>query len=143
MKKLYFLFIALQILSCRHAVDPAVVRNEVREAEKAFEKMVSEKGMAEAFSHFAGDSAVILRGNDSLIVGKEGIKHYYQMNSNPAAMLNWTPDYIHVSKCGTLAYTYGKYIYSVRDSAGRIQERSGFFHTVWRKQNNEWKYVWD
>lgn len=131
------------LLSCRHAVDPDVVGSEVREVEKAFEKMVSEKGMEEAFYHFAGDNAVILRGNDSLIYGKEGIKHYYQMNSNPAARLSWTPDYINVSECGTLAYTYGIYIYSVRDSAGRIKERSGVFHTVWQKQNNEWKYVWD
>lgn len=143
MKKLFFLFIVMQLLSCTAAVDQDVVRNEVREAEKAFEKMVSEKGTAEAFYHFAGDSAVILRGNDSLIFGKEGIKHYYQMNSNPAARLSWTPDYIHVSGCGTLAYTYGKYIYSVRDSSGTNNERTGVFHTVWRKHDNGWKYVWD
>ncbi|HOU01020.1 MAG TPA: hypothetical protein PK719_01020 [Bacteroidales bacterium] len=143
MKKAFYLLAASLLISCQHPVDRMVARNEVYKAEKEFEKMAAEKGMAEAFFYFADDSATILRGNDSLIKGKENIRHYYNVRSNPDAKLSWTPDYIYVSDCGTLAYTYGKYIYSIKDSSGNLKESSGIFHTVWKKQNDEWKYVWD
>jgi ketosteroid isomerase-like protein len=133
----------LLLVSCKHPVDPDVVRNEILQTEKAFEKMVTEKGQAEAFYYYADDEAVILRGNDSLIRGRESIKQYYTANANPDATLSWTPDFIYVSDCGTLAYTYGKYIYSVKDSTGKEIEHTGVFHTVWKKQKDTWKYVWD
>jgi len=142
MNKLLFIPLLL-LVSCKHSVDRDVVRNEILQTEKAFEKMVTEKGQAEAFFYYADDDAVILRGNDSLIKGKENIKHYYTIHANPDATLNWTPDYIYVADCGTLAYTYGKFIYSTRDSAGNKIERSGVFHTIWKKQKDTWKYVWD
>jgi ketosteroid isomerase-like protein len=138
------LFIPLLLLvSCNYSVYKDVVQNEIFQTEKAFEKMVSEKGLAEAFYFFADDSAVILRGNDSLIKGKESIMHYYTINANPNVTLSWTPDYIYVSDCGTLAYTYGKFIYSIKDSSGKRIEYNGVFHTVWKKQDKYWKYVWD
>lgn len=129
--------------SCKQSINKEALQNEIFNTEKAFEKMVQEKGQAEGFYFFADENAVILRGKDSLIKGKENIKNYYVMHSNPNAMLTWTPDFIYVSDCGTLGYTYGKYIYSIRDSTGENKEQTGVFHTVWKKQNGEWKYVWD
>ncbi|MBP1665703.1 MAG: hypothetical protein H6Q23_563 [Bacteroidetes bacterium] len=143
MNKAFYLLIAFLLISCQQHVNKTVARNEVYQAEKEFEKMAEEKGMAEAFYYFADDSATILRGNDSLITGKENIRNYYAVKSNPDAKLNWTPDYIYISDCGTLAYTYGKYIYSAKDSSGKVKENKGIFHTVWKKRNNEWKFVWD
>jgi ketosteroid isomerase-like protein len=143
MNKAFYLLIAFLLISCQQSIDKTVARNEVYMAEEEFEKMATEKGMAEAFYYFADDSATILRGNDSLITGKENIRHYYTVRSNPDAKLNWTPDYIYVSDCGTLAYTYGKYIYSITNASGDVKENKGIFHTVWKKRNNEWKYVWD
>jgi hypothetical protein len=58
-------------------------------------------------------------------------------------MLSWTPDFIGVSDCGTLGYTYGKYVFSIKDSSGNSIDQTGIFHTVWKKQNKEWRYVWD
>jgi ketosteroid isomerase-like protein len=144
MKKLIFTFFCITLLfSCRQKSDPDVARDEVFQAEKAFAKMAGEKGLAEAFYHFADENAVIKRGNDSLISGKENIRNFYEKNRNPDGKLSWTPDFIGVSECGTLAYTYGQYIFSVQDSSGKVTENRGIFHTVWKKQNKEWKYVWD
>ncbi|MBP1666988.1 MAG: hypothetical protein H6Q23_1848 [Bacteroidetes bacterium] len=137
------LFYVLAFFSCRHVSNIDTARNEILQTEKAFEKMAHEKGLAEAFYHFADRNAVIKRGNDSLITGKENIRHWYEKNSNPNVKLSWTPDFIGVSDCGTLGYTYGKYLYSVRDSTGKTRESAGIFHTVWKKQNNDWRYVWD
>lgn len=133
----------LMLVSCKYSVNKEIVQNEILQTEKAFERMAFEKGLAEAFYFFAAENAVILRGNDSLIKGKESIKNYYTKNANPNVTLSWTPDHISASDCGTLAYTWGKYIYSLRDSADRITERNGVFHTVWKKQDKYWKYVWD
>ena len=144
MKNLPFTLILIPLLfSCKQTVDINAARNEILQTEKAFEKMASEKGQSAAFYYFAAENAAIRRGNDSLIFGKENIKNYYDKNSNPNAKLNWTPDFIGVSDCGTLGYTYGKYVFSIQDSSGKNIEHTGVFHTVWKKQNNDWQYVWD
>lgn len=144
MKKSLFILISILILaSCRQKVNLDTARNEILQTEKAFEKMASEKGLAEAFYYFADENAVIKRGNDSLIIGKENIRHFYDKNANPNAKLSWTPDFIGVSDCGTLGYTYGKYVFSIQDTSGKSIERTGIFHTVWKKQNQNWRYVWD
>lgn len=144
MKKTPFLLISILILpACKQTVNIDTARNEILQTEKAFEKMASEKGLAEAFYYFADENAAILRGNDSLITGKENIKYYYDKNANPNAKLSWTPDFIGVSDCGTLGYTYGRYVFSVQDTSGKSIDHTGIFHTVWKKQNKEWRYVWD
>lgn len=118
--------------------------NEVMTTEADFMKMVQEKGVAEGFALFADDSAVILRGRDSLIKGKKAIWHYY---SNPAytkAKVTWKPDFVEVSECGTLAYTYGKFVWRVPKKNGDTLTLKGIFHTVWKRQpDGSWKYVWD
>ena len=144
MKKAHFILILIPLLySCKQTVNIENAKKEILQTEKAFEKMTSEKGLADAFYYFASENAAIRRGNDSLILGKENIKHFYDKNANPNAKLNWTPDFIGVSDCGTLGYTYGKYVYSTQDTSGKTIERTGIFHTVWKKQNNNWRYVWD
>jgi ketosteroid isomerase-like protein len=144
MKRTLFLIpLLFLVLSCSRHVNTEAAKDQIREAEKSFEKMASEKGLAEAFYFFADENAVIRRGNDSLITGKENIRHFYVKNTNPNAKLSWAPDFVVVADCGTLGYTYGKYTYTLKDSTGKVTTRSGIFHTVWKKQNNEWKYVWD
>jgi ketosteroid isomerase-like protein len=144
MKKYPLMLILIPLLfSCKHTVNIEAARNEIMQAEKAFEKMASEEGISAAFYYFAAEDAVIKRGNDSLIIGKENIKRFYDKNANPDVKLSWTPDFIGVSDCGTLGYTYGKYVFSIRDSSGKSAEQTGVFHTVWKKQKNDWRYVWD
>lgn len=144
MKKTLLLLICITLMcSCRHASDIETARTGILEAEKAFEKMASEKGLAEAFWYFADENAVILRGNDSLITGKDNIRNYYEINPGHDVKLTWNPDFIGVSDCGSLGYTYGKFLYSTHDSTGKTIERKGIFHTVWKKTEDGWKYVWD
>jgi ketosteroid isomerase-like protein len=144
MKKATFFLISILLLaSCKQTVSIDTAKNEILQTEKAFEKMASDKGLAEAFYYFADENAVILRGKDSLIIGKESIRNYYDKNARPNAKIRWTPDFIDISDCGTLGYTYGKYVFSIQDTSGNSIEHTGIFHTVWKKQNNDWRYVWD
>lgn len=130
---------SLLICSCKTNADAdaAAIINTERE----FEKMADEKSVAEAFYHFAADSAVILRGG-KIIRGKEAIKEYYQKNLAPGTKLQWAPDYTDVS--GDLGYTYGRYTHRLADSTGSIIESHGYFHTVWKRQTDgSWRFVWD
>jgi ketosteroid isomerase-like protein len=144
MKSIYLpVFSIFLLLSCKQEVDLNKARNEILATEKAFEQMASEKGLAEAFYFYADDSAVILRRNDSLIRGREGIKNYYLSKANPKVKLSWTPYYVRVSDCGTLGYTYGNYVYAVQEPSGKTTKLTGVFHTVWKKRGNVWRFVWD
>ena len=121
-----------------------MIKNEIYQTEKAFEKMALDKGLAEAFYFYADENAVILRENDSIIKGKTALKEYYQNKPNKNVSINWTPDYIMLSDDGTLGYTYGKYLMKIIKEDGSVSESKGIFHTVWKKQaDNTWKYVWD
>jgi len=127
-----------------HSQSKEDIKNEILQAEKAFEKMTSEKGIAEAFYHFADKNAVIKRENDTLITGNENIKIYYHKKGLKDATVNWTPDFIDVSESGDLGYTYGKFTWKIKGDDGKIVEYKGVFHTVWKRQkDNSWKYVWD
>ena len=131
-------------IGCGHSKIQEEIKNEIFLTEKAFEKMTTEKGIAEAFYYFADDKAVIKRENDTLIMGKENIKFYYEEKGLNDATVNWTPDFIDVSISGDIGYTYGKYNWKIKDIDGNIVEYKGVFHTVWKRQkDNSWKYVWD
>lgn len=124
--------------------DQSQAKEEIAKAEKNFEKMVAEKGIAEAFTFFADSNAVIKRSEDSLIRGKTNIQNYYADDYYKTATVSWTADFIEVSKEGDLGYTYGKYTWQKKDSSGNLNESHGIFHTVWKKQKDgSWRYVWD
>ena len=143
-RTLYLLTIVLIIASCNRNADKEQIRKEIYQAEKAFEKMAAEKGIADAFYFFAADDAVILRENDTLIKGKDNIRSYYARKALKNAKVNWSTDFIYVSDCGTLGYTYGKYIWKIGNEEGVIKEYTGIFHTVWKKQiDDSWKFVRD
>lgn len=142
---LHFLFILMPFLwGCQPSKLESELKTEILEAEKAFQKMTTEKGIAEAFYVFADENAVIKRENDTLIIGKNNIKAYYANKSLENAEVIWSPDFIEVSESGDMAYTYGKYLWKIKDSKVIVQELKGVFHTIWKRpQDGSWKYVWD
>ena len=117
---------------------------EIEKAEKDFEQMAADKGIAEAFYFFADSNATIKRQNDTLIHGKEPIKNFYSTPFYQKATVKWSPDFVQASESGDLGYTYGRYVWSSTDSTGKPISFTGVFHTVWKRQDDgSWKYVWD
>lgn len=144
MGKIVVTLLVILLVSCTKGVDTEQVKKEIIKAEKSFEEMALQKGIAEAFWFFADDNAAIVRGSDSLIYGKEGIKNYYSKQNLNNTTVNWSPDFVEVSASGDLAYTYGKYVWKFKKPDGTVTENKGIFHTVWkRQQDKSWKYVWD
>lgn len=118
------------------------VEAEIRKAEKDFNDYARSHSISEAFYTFADENAVIKRENDTLIKGRDNIREYYKKHDK--AQVDWSPDFVSVSRDGTMGYTYGKYAWKVTDKDGKTQTYKGVFHTVWKRQKDgSWKYVWD
>jgi ketosteroid isomerase-like protein len=116
-------------------------KQEIKETEWAFAKMAGEEGIYNAFISFAADDAVLMR-DDQLIKGISNIDQFYKTST--AKGLQWTPEYVDVSRSGDLGYTYGYYTFDYLDSLGNKAQRKGVFHTVWKRQvDGSWKFVWD
>lgn len=134
----------LFILSCdsKHSEDIREQwKQEIRETEASFAKMLNEKGLHEAFVAYASEDATIMREN-KLIIGKKAIDEHYKNVDTKS--LTWSADFVDVSLAGDLGYTYGTYNYTYKDSLGVDHIDKGIFHTVWKRQDNgTWKYVWD
>jgi len=144
MKTIVFIGMGILYTSCQPSVNKEDMRKEIFQTEKAFEKMTSDSGIAEAFYYYADENAVIKRERDTLIKGKENIKKYYESRDIINATVSWTPDYLEVSDCGTLGYTYGRFVWMALNEAGDTLRHTGVFHTVWKKQpDHTWRYVWD
>jgi ketosteroid isomerase-like protein len=117
---------------------------EIKNTEKDFNVSIKALGVAEAFALYADSNAVILRGNDSIIKGKSAIRSYYSKPFFNGASVKWAPDFSEVSANGDLAYSYGKYVWVLKDSTGKENTYKGIYHTLWKKQpDGRWKYVWD
>lgn len=146
MKKTFLLFlVVICTTSCETKIKSKLeLEAEVYKAEDDFKNLSQTKGIPEAFYTFADDNAVIKRENDTLIQSKENIKKYYSNPKFKKASVTWKPDFVEVSKDGEMAFTYGKYIWTVKDSLGNKKDFKGIFHTVWKKQKDgSWKYAWD
>lgn len=138
------LAVCLCLPACQPKADPELAKKEILQTESDFEKMAAERGIAEAFYFYADSNAVILRGNDSIIAGKENIRQFYQQEKYKKVTLTWTPGFVEVSSGGDLGYTYGTYLWVIQTDSGRQQNFKGVFHTVWKRQGDKsWKYVWD
>lgn len=120
-----------------------VWKQEIRDAERAFDSVAQAAGLQHAFAAFAAEEVALLR-NNTLIKGKAALKDYFEARTQPGISLTWKPDFVDVSASGDLGYTYGKYVYTATDSLGNTQSSEGIFHTVWKRQaDGLWKFVWD
>lgn len=150
-KQSMIFLLLLTILSCssphnneENKASSENAKQAIVKAEKEFEQMAADKGIADAFYFFADSNATIKRQNDTLIHGREAIKNFYSTPFYQKATVKWSPDFVQASENGDLGYTYGRYVWSSTDSTGNPVSFTGVFHTVWKKQDDgSWKYVWD
>ena len=146
--KLIILLVISMILGCQpktHEDSMEKWKQEIVDTEHAFAAMAKSDGIPAAFLAFAADSAVLMRSK-SLVIGKKEIAKFYQSRweSDREISLSWEPEFVDVSRSGDLGYTYGPFVFSITDSTGVTRENTGFFHTVWKRQEDgSWRYVWD
>lgn len=143
MYKFTAIILALVITAGCRSVGTDQAKQEILQAETAFNRMAADEGVANAFLAFAADSAVLNRGN-TLIKGKTAIRNYFQDQTTKILSLQWSPEFVDVAASGDLGYTYGPYDYTGLTANGDTVKASGVFHTVWKRQDDgSWKYVYD
>lgn len=133
------------LTDCNLSISNAeITKQEIKQVEQDFMNHLQKYGAADAFALFAAPDAVIKRENDSLILGPQAIRKYYENPVYHNARANWSPTQISVSDDGKMAWTYGPYQWTIYDSTGKESRFSGIFHTIWKLQpDGSWKYVWD
>lgn len=103
--------------------------DKVFQTEKAFEKMVAEKGIKAGFIEFMGPTGVIFR--------PEAINARESWASRPdsPAGLTWNPIWIDVSSNGAIAYSIGNSIFRPK---GREDTNAFYGHyiSIWNRQGN-------
>jgi ketosteroid isomerase-like protein len=146
-RTILILFAALLAASCEKSNTTSSrdqLIEEIKQVEAQFKADVKKLGVGAAFHSYADTSVAMIRGNDSLITGRMGVKAYYSRPVYDRAQVEWGPEFIDVSQSGDLAYSYGRYHWILVDSAGQQSEFRGRYLTIWKKQaDGSWKYVWD
>jgi len=105
--------------------------------------MAQEVGLKEAFLEFAADSAVLYR-NGKILKGKQQIATYFDSRTLQNVSLKWEPEFVEDAKAGDMAYTFEPFTFSAISEEGEPNTASGYFHTVWKKQENgSWKFICD
>ena len=123
-------FIALLLIAVSVAEvlaqDP---KQKVYETEKAFEKMVAEKGIRDGFIEFLSPVGIMFMPD--IVNGHEAWK------ARPAshAALTWNPIWIDVSSNGVLAFSIGNSIYRPN---GKDDQTAYYGHyiSIWTRQGN-------
>ena len=141
--------VILAILCCFFSISCSIrhraseyAKAEILATEKEFALLCKNEGIEKAFTSYASDEAIILLG-DSLLKGRSEIQHHYSKPSYATATLQWKPDFVDASASGEMGYTYGHYVFTSLGANGERKEYRGIFHTVWKKQDGKWKFVWD
>jgi ketosteroid isomerase-like protein len=134
MKAVTFVFFLILLMGSAVAQNAA---QKIFETEKAFEKMVAEKGINAAFIEFMAPDGVIFAPD--LVNGREAWK---KRPPSPAA-LTWNPVWIEVSSNGALAYSIGNGIYRSRGADDPNLSHTHYL-SVWSRQpNGEYRAVMD
>ena len=124
--------------------DPAVLRNDLMDADRAFARDVQARrleGWVEAFA----DSALVLRPNVPVAVGKAAVRERIAAAfADTSFTLNWEPIRADVAASGDLGFTVGLSQSRRLDADGKPVVGTGKYTTIWRRQpDGSWKVVLD
>lgn len=150
---LSFLFLLAFISSCRtqvenpRAMNPAAaVRqkaiDEIREADHNFSVLSEKQGMAKAYTTYASDDVVKLNDGAPPAVGFDSLRAQMARMPRDGSMLTWQPLKADAALSGELGYTFGQWMLTKRDEAGKRSTQYGVYVTVWKRQRNgQWRFV--
>jgi ketosteroid isomerase-like protein len=118
-------------------------KTELREVERAFEAMASEKGIEAAFVHYAADDAVFFDVDPQKLRGPAALSARRGQWASIVA-LKWTPVGVDVAATGDLGYTWGTGEMHIAKEDGTVQIVRCLYVTVWRRgADGKWRFVLD
>lgn len=130
------------LAACESAEDDNVLREQVMETDRSFNKMASEKGNSHAFLYYADEMVIKMRDGDYPLVGKFAMMESFKEKPWDDLKLTWEP--LRAEASGNIGYTYGNYSVHAKTSDGRDTTYYGNYVSVWkRKHDGSWRYVVD
>lgn len=126
MKLLFGIALTFFLLASVAAQDPG---QKVYETEKAFEKMVADKGINAGFIEFLTPLGVMFFPEAA-----NGRETWRSRAASPAG-LTWNPVWIDVASNGAIAYSIGNSIYKAKGKDDTT-EYHGHYISVWSRQAN-------
>jgi ketosteroid isomerase-like protein len=118
--------------------------DEIREADQNFSILSEKQGMAKAFTTYAADEVIRLNDGAAPTIGFDSLRA--QMSRLPAngPVLTWQVLKADAAQSGELGYTFGQWMLSGKDEAGKKMAKYGVYMTVWKRQRNgQWRFVLD
>jgi ketosteroid isomerase-like protein len=108
--------------------------------EAGFAADVAQHGHEAFITHFADDGVEVVDGG--------GFDTKDAMRKQPTwaegTSLTWTPIKADMAASGDLGYTYGNYVFTVKNKEGKLVTSYGKYTSIWKKQKDgEWKVVVD
>lgn len=135
---LLFVFVSSSVVAGEQK--PLKGEELLRQLEANFASDVAKNGHAAFLNYFAEDGVEVVDGG--------GFDNKDAMRKQPpwpdGTSLTWTPIKAEMSASGDLGYTYGNYIYTVKNKEGKLVANYGKYTSIWRKQKDgQWKVVVD
>jgi ketosteroid isomerase-like protein len=116
----------------------------VMNADRGFNAMAQQRGVAAAFAAYAAPNALLFERLPEPIRGPEAIGKFMAEGFTGNAKLTWEPREATASRDGTMGTTWGRWTFTDKDEEGRAITLRGTYVTVWQKQGDgSWKFTHD
>lgn len=140
--KFKFSLVAAIVLVACQAEDTEKLKQEIIEADRSFNTMAQEKGIAQAFIYYADERVIKPNPGEQPVVGKFALMEWYKKNPPGEYTLTWNP--LRAEASGNLGYTFGGYELITKTKDGRDTTQYGNYVSIWKRKNDgSWRYVLD
>lgn len=137
----FSLFAAILLVACQ-SEDTEKLKQEIIEADRNFNIMAQEKGIAQAFIYYADERVIKPHPGEQPVVGKFALMEWYKKNPPGEYTLTWNP--LRAEASGNLGYTFGGYELITKTKDGRDTTQYGNYVSIWKRKNDgSWRYVLD
>jgi len=112
-------------------------------ADRAWERVFEARDIKGTLDACA-DNASVLAPNTPIATGKQAIEQVFgAFFALPDFKASWHATQVEVARSGELGYSTGVYDLSFKDPSGKTISDHGKYVTVWKKQANGWKVIYD
>ena len=112
--------------------------DEIVQADKDMNALVSKEGFYKALLAYADDSVVKPQEGELPVIGKAALETYWS-DKPDTKDISWQPYKAEASKSGDLGYTLGNWKLVSKDTT-----LYGNYYTIWKKQpDGKWKFTVD
>ncbi len=149
MIRLFAIVVILILVSCSENEKSLVpnkraLKEELRQAEKAFADSCMKKGFYPALLDFAAEEVVMFGPGDTVLNSIETITKRAESiprGMKPQYILTWSAIKIDVSADGELGYTCGWFQNTTTDQKGDTLVTHGLYSSIWKKIDGKWRVV--